>query len=156
VFEIGKVLKDAVIHNPQLYTDEENLKWCWLRAIEWGECPLFLGQLIGPIMLFVFPWWSVLLAVVILTWAWALVRYRFVSIGLGGLGPWVTVLKWPVSIGIGIAFLMRRDYQPAIVSSLWPLITLGLMRLTPKTKIGFIQMAFMKKLGYENPTHPCN
>jgi len=147
--EIRRQLMDIVIHNPRLYTDAENLKWCWLRAIEWGEWPLFVGQLICPILFLTFPWWSVAVAVVILTWVWALIRYRFASIVLAGTGPWVIILKWPVSIGIGVAFLIRSNYQLATVSALWPLITLVLMWLTPKTKIGVIQTAFMKRLGYE-------
>ena len=147
--EIKQQLRDIVFHNPLLYTDEENLKWCWLRAVEWGEWPLFVGQLIGPILFLMFSWWCVAATIVILTWAWALIRYRFVSIVLAGIGSWVIILKWPASIGIGVYFLITGNYQLAIVSALWPVITLVLMWVTPRTKIGVIQTALMNRLGYE-------
>lgn len=103
--KIRQQLKDFVIHNPRLYTDDENLRWCWLRAVEWGQWPLFVGQLIGPVMLLMFTWWYVAAAIVILTWVWALIRYRFVSIVLAWSGPCVIILKWPVSLWHGPFFL---------------------------------------------------
>ena len=109
---------------------------------------MFVGQLIAPILFLAFAWWHVTIVVVVLTWLWDLVRYRFVSIALVGVGPLVIILKWPVSIGIGLYFLIRGNYQLAIVSGLWPVITLVLMWVTPTTKIGVIQTALMNKLGY--------
>ncbi len=147
--EIKRQLRDFILHDPLLYTDEENLRWCWLRAVEWGAWPLFVGQLIAPFLFLVFAWWYVAIAVVILTWVWDFVRYRFVSIVLVGVGPLVIILKWPVSIGIGIYFLTRGNYKSAVVSMLWPVITLALMWVTPTTKIGNIQTALMNKLGYK-------
>lgn len=142
-------LKDFIIHNPLLYTDKENLKWCWLRAVEWGEWPMFMAQLIAPILFLLFAWWYVTIVVVILDWLWTLIRYRYISVTLVGLGPIVTLLKWPVSIGMGIYFLVNGNYLLGVVCALWPVITLILMFLTPPTKIGMIQTALMNKLGYE-------
>jgi hypothetical protein len=147
--EIKVILKDWVIHNPLLYTDDENLRWCWLRAVEWGQWPLFTAQLVAPILLLFILWWKVAVGIVILTWLWALIRYRYVNIILAGFGPYITIFKWPVSVGIGIYFLVKGDYLLAAISGFWPVITLLLMALTPTTKIGVIQNALMKKLGYE-------
>lgn len=145
---IWRQVKDWVVHDPSLYTDEENLRWCWLRSCEWGEWPLFIGQLIAPLLFLKFPWWYVTVALIVLSWGWILIRYKFVSIMLVGLGPFVIILKWPVSIGIGIYFLINGRYLLGVVSALWPVITLVLMLLTPTTKIGAIQIALMSKLGY--------
>ena len=142
-------LKDFFIHNPHYYTKKENLLWCWLRAVEWGAWPLFSAQLVAPLLFLFFSWWQVAIAVVILTWAWTLIRYNYVNIILVGLGPFVIILKWPVSIGIGIFFLIKNNYLLAAISAFWPVITLLLMWLTPPTKIGVIQTALMNKLGYE-------
>jgi hypothetical protein len=147
--EIKIMLKDWIIHNPLLYTNDENLKWCWLRAVEWGQWPLFTAQLIAPILLLFCHWWQIAIAVVLLTWLWAVIRYKWVSIMLVGLGAYITVLKWPVAIGVGIYFLVKGEYPLAAVSGFWPLITLLLMWLTPSTKIGVIQTTLMNKLGYE-------
>jgi len=146
---ITKQLKDLIVHNPLLYTDEENLKWCWLRAIEWGQWPLFVAQLIAPVLLLFFQWWQIAVTVVILTWVWTLIRYKYVNITLAGLGPFIIILKWPVSIVMGIYFLIKADYLLVAIAVLWPLITLLLMWLTPFTKIGVIQTALMNKIGYE-------
>lgn len=147
--EIKTMLKDWVIHNPHLYTDDENLKWSWLRAVEWGQWPLFIAQLMAPILFLFCPWWLIALAVVLLTWLWAVIRYKWISIILLGLGAYITVLKWPVSIIVGIYFLANGKYLLAAVSGFWPLITLLMMWVTPSTKIGVIQNTLMNKLGYE-------
>ncbi len=147
--EIKELIKDFLIHNPQLYTNEENLKWCWLRAVEWGEWPLFLSQLIVPILLLFFAWWKIVAIVVVITWIWVLIRYKYVSIILSGSGPFVIILKWPISIGVGIYFLVKGIYLLAAISAFWPVITLFLLWLTPSTKIGVIKTALMNKLGYE-------
>ena len=147
--EITRQLKDIIIHNPLLYTDEENLKWCLLRAIEWGQWPLFAAQLIAPVLLLFFQWWQIAVTVVILTWVWTLIRYKYVNIILAGLGPFVIIVKWPVSIGMGIYFFIKADYILAAVAVFWPLVTLLLMWLTPSTKIGVIQTALMNKIGYD-------
>lgn len=139
-----------MLHNPDLYSDEENLRWCWLRAVEWGQWPLFTGQLICPVLFLRFTWWHVAAAVVVLTWAWALIRYSFVSLTLVATGPWITVLKWPVSLGIGVYFVMKGSYQLAALSGLWPVITLALMWVTPAMRIGVMQTTLMNRLGYES------
>jgi len=61
----------------------------------------------------------------------------------------VIIVKWPVSIGMGIYFFIKGDYLLVAIAVLWPLITLLLMWLTPSTKIGVIQTALMSKIGYE-------
>ena len=138
-------LKDFFIHNPDHYNEKENLQWCWLRAVEWGGWPLFLA----PPLFMIVSWWQVTIAVIILTWAWTLIRYNYVNIILVGLGPFVIIFKWPVSVGIGIYFLINNNYLLAVISAFWPVITLLLMLLTPPTKVGVIQTALMNKLGYE-------
>ena len=95
--EIKEQLKDYLVHNPQLYTDEENLRWCWLRAVEWGQWPLFSSQLVVPILLLFFAWWKIVVMVVIITWMWVLIRYKYVNMILAGSGPFVIILKWPIS-----------------------------------------------------------
>ena len=96
--------KRGVLWNPLEHSDDENLRWCWLRAIEWGKWPLFIAQAIVPILYLFLPWWWIVIAVVILTWLWAFIRYKYINITLVDLGPLVVYLKWPISVGIGIYF----------------------------------------------------
>jgi len=136
------------LFNPLKHTDGEVFHWCWLRAVEWGDWPLFFSQLIAPVLFLLFRWWYVVATIIILSWLWVLIRYKYVSIFLGGLGPFVIVLKWPVSIGVGVYFLVKGNYALAAISGFWPMITLVLLLLTPPTKAGIIQKSFMNKLGY--------
>lgn len=44
-----------MLWNPHENSDQENLRWCWLRAVEWGKWPLFVSQPLLPLMLFTCP-----------------------------------------------------------------------------------------------------
>jgi len=142
-------LNHFLVHNAVLYTDEENLKWCWLRAVEWGQWPLFTAQVVAPTLFLFFSWWQVAITVVILNWLWLLICYKYVNVTLAGLGPFFIILKWPVSIGIAVYFLIQVNYLLAAVSGFWPVITLFLMFLSPPIKTGIIQTALMNRLGYK-------
>lgn len=140
--------KRGVLWNPLEHSDDENLRWCWLRAIEWGKWPLFIAQAIVPILFLFLPWWWIVIAVVILTWLWAFIRYKYINITLADLGPLVVYLKWPISVGIGIYFLIKHNYFLAVISTFWPLITLILLAFSPPTQIGKLQKIFIARLGY--------
>ena len=143
------IVRDFFIHNPDNYTNQENLQWCWLRAVEWGQWPLFVSQLVAPILFLFFQWWKVAIGIVVLTWLWALVRYTFVSIFLSGFGPFIIIIKWPVSVGFGVYFWTQGNNQLAIISVLWSIITLLLVLICPNTQIGKIQTMLMNAMGYE-------
>lgn len=92
-------------------------------------------------------WWKVAIAVVALTWLWAAIRYRFVSIVLADLGCLFAHLKWPLSIGVGIYMLVKGRHFLAVLSALWPLVTLILQFITPRMQIGKMQERFLNELG---------
>ena len=50
--------------NPGQHSDDDNLRWSWLRAVEWGRWPVFLSQPIGPVLLIWLPWQQVALLVI--------------------------------------------------------------------------------------------
>jgi len=142
--------------NPLLHSDQENLRWCLLRAIEWGNWPAFISQPVAPVMLLFWPWYWVCLGVLVANILWAAVRYRFVSPLLADavVLP-VVILKWPLGLGIGIALFFQSHYGNAAASALWPVITMGiaylpsLILLVPPAKVGVIQKMFMGAFGYE-------
>ncbi|MFI5251910.1 MAG: hypothetical protein ACHQQQ_05685 [Bacteroidota bacterium] len=136
------------IYNPRNHTDEENLQYCWLRANEWGDWMMFISQPIAPFLLLYFPWWKIIIGIILSSWLWSMIRYKFISSLLADIAVLFVHFKWPISIGIGIYFLFKSAYYNAIISILWPLITLLLMTLTPTTKIGVLQDLFMKSFGY--------
>src|SRR6516165_6895732 len=63
---------------PEQHTDDENLRWAWLRAVEWLGWPQFISQPIIPILLYFYPWpWVVgFVSLATLAW-WFMVTPRF-------------------------------------------------------------------------------
>src|SRR5690349_6509496 len=55
---------------PEQHSDDENLRWAWLRAIEWQRWPLFLSQPVVPMLLYFYPWSWVIGIVAVIAFAW--------------------------------------------------------------------------------------
>lgn len=137
---------------PTKHSDEENLRWCWLRAVEWGRWPVFLSQVFGPFALLWADWKIVVGAVLITNMMWAVaVRYRFVSLNLAYWGVMFVTLRWliwPAST----TYLFWNHVQPeAWVAAAWPILLLPIGMFTP-TQIDRIQNSFMAALGYTRRT----
>lgn len=134
--------------NPSEHTDQENLRWSWLRAVEWGSWPIFISQPLAPIAFLYFPWWSVILAILALNLVWSLfVRYRIVIPSLAYWGVIFVKLKW-ISGPISAFFLWSNGLHGiALLSLFWPIVLFLVPHLP--TQIGIIQKMFMKCLGYD-------
>ena len=84
-----------LLWNPIEHTDDENLKWCWLRSVEWGRWPIFLSRPIAPVLLLILPWYVVIVGFFVLDIFWALIfRYQFVSVNAAFLGSMFGLLRW--------------------------------------------------------------
>ena len=139
-----------------MQSDDENLKWCWLRALEWDAFVLFVTQPIAPLLFLLnYNWVTITIVLLMLNWIWQiLIAYRYVNVLIADLGSLFVHLKWPVSIGVGIYFLANANYANAVVSAAWPLIVLGLTLLSSfvrpnKPEAATLQTRFMQKLGYQ-------
>ena len=135
-----------ILWNPSIHTDEENVRWAFLRAIEWGSWPTFLGQALGPIFFPFYSWWKVAIAIVIADWLWSLIRYVFVSPFLAEVGVFVVLLKWLICPSIAVFFLIQHDVYMFIISLSWLLISVLIDIPTPSTPIGFLQRLFLKSM----------
>lgn len=134
--------------NPNQHTDQENLQWCWLRAVEWGRWPIFISQVFAPLMLLVVSWQIVIIFVVALNIMWAFfVRYKYVNINLAFIGALVIKLKWLICPLLGYYFYSRNEKIVAVIALFWPLL-IFIIGAFPTTQIGIIQNMFMNKLGY--------
>lgn len=136
------------IWNPFEHTDQENLRWAWLRAIEWGVWPRFVAQPIVPVLLIFFPWQWVVGSVIVLTWVWVLIRYKFVSADLATLGATFVRLKWLTCPASCIYLWIMGQKQTAVLALLWPLVTLLLTIVGPSVMVGTLQNEFMRQVGY--------
>ena len=140
--------------NPFQNTLDENVRWCHLSSIEWDIYPIFLSQPIAPILFLFFPWYWVILAIVVLNWAWRPLRYKCVNLTIANIAclP-VTFLKYPIGVGVGIYLWTRGQHLAASISILWPFVAwiLFLTVRWPRDMRGIQKLfkLFMDKLGYD-------
>jgi hypothetical protein len=135
---------------PGEHSDQENLTWAWLRAVEWGRWPIFVSQPIAPLFLLFFPWPAVVVGTILLNLMWAgFVRYRFVNIKAAYYGAIVVRLKWVTCPAVAIYLFSAGELVGAVLALLWPLLIFVIGAL-PSTQIGRIQNMFMSQLGYES------
>ncbi len=77
------------------HTDDENVRWSWLRAIEWVNWPLFVSQPVVPVLLYFFPWPGVVGTVVLVSFLWrAFVVPFWLAPRLADAGPLFVLLKF--------------------------------------------------------------
>lgn len=131
------------------HSNQDNLTWSWLRAVEWGRWPIFVSQPFVPVLFLLFDWKAVVVGIVVLNLLWAiLVRYAFVSVRLAFLGALVVRLKWLTCPAVAIYLFLKGEALLASLSLFWPLLAIVVAMIVP-TRIGRIQNMFMAKLGYE-------
>jgi hypothetical protein len=132
-------------------TIEENARWALLRALEWQHYILFVAQPIVPILFIFINYWVVIASVLVLSWIFTIInRGKQVSLFFAKLG-FIVHIKWPVSIGVAIYFVVLHNYFLAVISAIYPLITILLTFLVPPAgkKVGVLQAMFMNKMEYE-------
>jgi hypothetical protein len=140
--------------NPAKHSDEENLKWSWLRAVEWGRWPIFVSQIYAPILLLFLPWLAVVIAVVLSNILWAIfIRYHHVSVGAASTAAVLTRLKWVVCPIAAIFLLVSGNIANAFFALFWPLV-IFIIGVVPTVQVGKIQKMFMAQLGYDLRTPP--
>lgn len=134
--------------NPHEHNDEENLRWSWLRAVEWARWPIFISQPIAPIFLLVFNWYEMAIGFILANILWAVfVRHKYVNVFLAYFGVLFVKLKWIFSPVMAFYFYSETEYKNAIIALLWPLV-ISVIDAFPTTQIGRIQQMFMAVLGY--------
>jgi hypothetical protein len=135
---------------PNDHTDEENLQWSMLRAMEWGQWPIFLAQPVGPVLLLWLSWKVVVPSIVALNILWAVfIRYRFVSVRAAFIGPLFVLCKWATWPAATAYLFLRHAGPERWVAVFWPLLIYALMFLPPSIAVGRIQAMFMRALGYK-------
>jgi len=139
--------------NPSEHSDEENLRWSWLRAVEWGIWPAFLSGPVVPLLLPFFEWWKVIGVVAILTVLWAFIRYKYINLAMARLGVYFVLLKWIACPVAAIYLVIQHNYILAVLSLVWPAFASFLGVFVGGTQIGVIQKMFMNKLGYSENKH---
>lgn len=133
------------------HSDEENMRWCSLRAIEWGAWPVFVSQPIVPILLIMTQWKALILALAVINLLWAFtVRYAVVSPAAATVGVFFVRIKWITGPAAALYLYGIGQTVPAALALFWPLVAMVLGPVTALgTEIGRIQTMFMRALGYQ-------
>ena len=142
--------------NPAAHSDQENLQWSWLRAVEWCHWPLFLSLAVAPALLIVVPVVPLLLTLFIAELAWSPVRYRWVSARWAGVAAIVALGRWITGPASAIVLGLQGRWVAAFLALFWPFVVPMLGSLT-RSRIGLVQVELMRQLGYsptpENPLY---
>ena len=106
---------------PSEHSDDENLRWAHLRAMEWITWPGFVSLPLVPILLYFYPWPWVVGLVVLITFAWrVVVAPLVVSPMLANAGAMFVKLRWVASPIMAFLIWQRGDYWIAFLALLWP------------------------------------
>ncbi|MGO9241484.1 MAG: hypothetical protein ACLQBJ_11800 [Bryobacteraceae bacterium] len=135
--------------DPRANTDDENVRFCLLRAIEWNAWPSFISQPIAPIAFLFLPWGDVVAVTLASNFLWGtVVAKRVVIVPAAYWGCLFVRLKWVACPLAAIILGMRGQYVAAVVALLWPLVILLFGPVTAPMQVGKIQEMFMERLGY--------
>jgi hypothetical protein len=155
----------VLIWNAAEHNDDENTRWCWLRAVEWINWPIFLSSSIVPLLLLFWKWQIVALILVGCNWTWYLLvvrRGRFVSVFLADIGVYAVKAKWVICPVVAAYFYYHGQTTASLISLLWPLFpfvamipgaNLVALLVMPPSPIRPVQDRFMMALGYV-PNYP--
>jgi hypothetical protein len=145
------------------HSDDENLRWTWLRAIEWRHWPLFVSQPIVPILLYFYPWPWVLISLAVITFVWwFVIAPSFTPTAAVDLAVYFVWLRFATSPVAAYSLWQSGDIGVAALALFWPLagnwIVLWLLTIpqavlssTARAKsaqIGVVQERLMSRLGY--------
>src|SRR5947207_1106033 len=116
-----------MLWNPVEHTDQENLRFCLLRAMEWSSFPSFLSQAYGPLLFPFIPFWTFFLLLFLVNIFWRIfIRYKVVSVDLAFMGNFISRLKWITAPTMGIYFYIHDNIPLALASLFWPFIAIFL------------------------------
>jgi hypothetical protein len=145
------------------HSDDENLRWAWLRASEWHGWPQFISQPIAPILLYFYPWQWVIVSVAFATFVWwFIVAPRFTPTTVADLPVYFVGLRFLTSPLMAFLIWQEGGRWTATLALLWPLLGSWLvmcllvfpqaaLSFTARAKaaqIGVVQQRLMHRLGY--------
>jgi hypothetical protein len=154
--------------NPSEHSNDENVLWSWLRAVEWTYWPLFMSQPVVPALFYFYRWWVILGTLVVVTFLWRVgVVPLWVAPNLAYAGPLFVKLKF-ITAPVMAYMLWQRDTKPlAVAALLWPILgplivqwimilpaaLLSLTSLGKASDVGPLQTRFLAAIGFQ-PTKP--
>jgi hypothetical protein len=113
---------------PEQHSDDENLRWAWLRAVEWRHWPLFVSQPAVPVILYFYPWQWVIGAVVLATFTWwFMVAPRLTPATSIDISVYFVWLRFPISPLMAWWIWEKGDHWTAALALFWPFLGNGIV-----------------------------
>ena len=108
-------------------------EWCRSCADYWSKWPIWLSDILAPILLIFIPALYVLTFFLLTNVIWAyLISYRWTSLWLASYGHYVVQkFRWYVVAICTVIIAFQRRYAAAFISLCWPLIHLIVCLYTP-------------------------
>ncbi len=144
-------------------TPEENNRWVFLRAMEWGSYPAFLAPVWGIFITYFYGWVVFLVMLIVITFIWKVfIMKSFLNIAiLNFTAVLVNILKWPFAVVLAVlSYLSFHNILFSLSLLLFPPITYLSQFLELPYELGGIskqakrttdvQNRIYHKLGYEN------
>lgn len=133
--------------NASAHSDAENVRWCWLRSVEWLVWPAFISPLYAPILLLSWPPWAVLTIVAAVNLMWAVVRSKFLNAHLAAVMVMpVTIGTWPICLLSAVWLFAERRWGSGILAIFYPAVSAVLPFISGQ--IGVLQQRLLGQLGY--------
>lgn len=149
--------------NPEEHTDADNIQWAFLRASEWRLWPLFVFQPVVPILLWFYPFFQVILTIILITFGWWFyIASTFTPNTSIDTAVYYTKLKLLTSPVAAFAIWSNEHPFVAALALAWPffgniivlwllMVPMAVFENTKKgraARIGAIHKRMMIKLGY--------
>ncbi len=151
-----------VWHSNQ-HTTELNVRWAWLRAVEWLVWPLFLSQPIVPILLLVVQWKWVIFGTftIAILWRYAVAPYMVSMIA--DYGPLFVMARFVAAPLAAIVLVYRGEFFEAFLAITWPWLgpllvgwVVGLpgallshSSIAKRAQVGVVQKRFLTLIGID-------
>jgi hypothetical protein len=134
--------------NADEHSNDENLRWCHLRAIEWAAMPAFLSQLFAPALFIVVSWKLVFAGIIGTQLLWSFVRYKFVSPRFAYVSASIVIIcKWLVAAPVAVFLFAHSQIFTGVLALTWPFVV-GVLGAFPPVMVGRLQSLFMEQLGH--------
>ena len=137
--------------NSSKHSEDENVRWAWLRANEWMNWPLFLSQPVVPVLLYFITWTDLLVVIVVVTLCWrTIVVPLWVSPALAYTGAFFVKLRFVTAPIMAYLLWQRGDTIIAVAAALWPLFGVALVMIVlviPDALISFTRLGQASQLG---------
>lgn len=111
-----------IIWDPAGHTDEENIQWSRLRAIEWRCWPVYVTAPFAPLLFIFYDWWKYLLILLVLNICWTIfvVKRHYVILKLANLTLYLRLINWISCPVAAIYFIIQKNSLLAVLSIIWP------------------------------------